>query len=212
MSRVVVTDLVPGTAATSTAVNATITSWNDAAGAADLGAANVRQEGIDRRTLSSAAQAVQAAPATFPNCIASGSTLTAYAITAATTVVNVGTNLQLGPMTDLSASSSEMVVVRASVWLTAAIETAPLSGVPALTELLIQSSADAAAWVSHNSTYQSFRLSFPYANVTPNCVATYTAAVAVAPDASRVYWRLAFQSSGPVSFDNGLIYVEEYAR
>lgn len=51
MSRVAITDLVPGTEATTTDVNATLTSWNTAVGAAALGANNFRQEGIDRKSL-----------------------------------------------------------------------------------------------------------------------------------------------------------------
>lgn len=208
MSRVVITDLVPGEAATSADVNATITSWNDGAGTADQGANNVRQEGIDRRTLSSAAQAIQAAPATFPNCIASGSTLTANALAAAYTVVSVGTNLQIGPMTDTSSSSSEMVVVRASVWLSGPGLT---GATPALYELILQSSADAATWVDYDQTYQAFRNTTIGVN-TPQCVATYTVVLATTPAGNRTYWRVAYRATVALNFDGGLIYIEEYAR
>jgi hypothetical protein len=58
MSRVEVTDLVPGELALSADVNATLASWNTNAAAGMIGAANVRMEGIDRRTMSADAHVV----------------------------------------------------------------------------------------------------------------------------------------------------------
>lgn len=59
MSTVTVTPLVEGVVAASADVNATLTSFNDATAAGQLGATNVRQEGIDRRTMSAAGHVVQ---------------------------------------------------------------------------------------------------------------------------------------------------------
>ena len=210
MSRVVVTDLVPGTEATSADVNATITSWNAAAGAGDIGPNNVRQEGIDRRTLALGGQAIQAPPADFAACFESGSTATVNAITATWGIVDVGATLYIGPMTDLSSSSSETVVVRASVWFAGPA----LDGAtdPALYEFIIQSSVDAATWVDYDESYQPFQVTAFATGVQPRCVGVYTSLVATTPAGSRVYWRVAYKASAAVECDGGTIYIEEYAR
>lgn len=210
MSRVVITDLVPGTEATSTGVNETIDSWNAAAGAGDIGANNVRQEGIDRRTLSDAAQAIQAPPASFGNCIASGSTETSNAIAAAWALVNVGSNLSIGPMTDLSSSSSEMVTIRASLWFSGPAMDAGVS--PALYEFIIQSSTDAVTWVDYDASYQAFKITAFATGVRPRCTGTYTSLVSTTPAGSRVYWRVAYRAPEAVLLGYGTLYIEEYAR
>jgi len=217
MSRVVVTDLVPGEDATSADANATVNSWNAAGAAGSIGAANVRQEGIDRRTLSAAAQVIQAPPAAFADCAIAGSTSSGALTSAVYALIVVGSNLQLGPMTDLTATGSEKVMVRVSVWFTADPNL--------LVECILQSSADAVTWTDYSESYQAFMVD--RTNATPgdrppsaNCVGSYTATVAVAPSASRVYWRAAYRvtpggGGAPgvnVYFQYGVLSVEEYAK
>jgi len=214
MSRVTITDLVPGEEATSADVNATITSWNNAAGAGDIGPNNVRQEGIDRRTLSLGGQAIQAPPADFSDCIESGSTATPNAVAAAWTIVDVGPTLYIGPMTDLSSSSSETVVVRASLWFQgAALDGA---GDPALYEFILQSSANASTWADYDESYQAFQVTdwvhLAGTDSVSYCVGVYTAIVATTPAGSRVYWRVAYRATQTVTCDSGTLYIEEYAR
>lgn len=219
MSRVVITDLVPGEEATSAGVNATITSWNDAAGSGDLGTDNVRDEGIDRRTLSAAAQAIQAPPATFLNCLCTSTGSSGLVNSAAYAVIPVvtttGVNLQIGPMTDIVGSGHERVMVRASFWLSADPNL--------LVECIIQSSPDAAAWTSYDESYQAFMVDRTSGVLTPppcNCVGSYTGFVVTTPAGSRVYWRVAYRTTaggaGPpgvnVTFNYAILCIEEYAK
>jgi hypothetical protein len=214
MSHVAITDLIPGEEATSADVNATIASWNAAAGAGDIGPNNVRQEGLDRRTLSLGGQAIQAPPAAFVNCIESGATATVNAVAAAWAIVDVGPTLYIGPMTDLSSTSSETVVVRASLWFQGAALDAALD--PALYEFILQSSADASAWVDYDESYQAFQVtdwvSLAGTDSVSYCVGVYTAVVATTPAGSRVYWRVAYRATQTVTCDSGTLYIEEYAR
>lgn len=210
MSRVEITDLIPGEEAASADVNATIASWNSAAGAGDIGPNNVRQEGIDRRTLSLSGQAIQAPPADFAACIESGSTATPNAVAASWEIVDVGATLYIGPMTDLSSSSSETVVVRASVWFNGNNQDAATAA--ALYEFILQSSANASTWVDYDPSYQSFRMTQFASSALPDCVGVYTAMVATTPSGSRVYWRVAYRATQTVTCDSGIIYIEEYAR
>ena len=204
MSRVAITDLVPGEEATSADVNATIASWNAAAGAGDIGPNNVRQEGIDRRTLSQSGQAIQAPPSLYANQVYSSATTTTGNTSVAYTWVPLAANMQIGPMTDLSSSSSETVVVRASVWLSAA------QG--ATVEMIIQSSTDAVTWVSYDESYQAFVAQIYGVDIW-RCTATYTSVVATTPSGSRVYWRVGYRTTaGSTTFGFGTLYIEEYAR
>lgn len=214
MSRVVITDILPGTEATSDSVNTTITSWNNAGAAGAIGENNFREEGIDRRSLSAAAQAIQAPPAAFGNCYASGASSSGLVSAAAYDVINVGTDLKIGPMTDLSTSGTEKVMVRASVWFRADYDL--------LLECIIQSSQDAITWVDYDESYQSFMIDGSGAPAPPTayCVGCYTSFVQTQPAGSRVYWRAAYQvtpggggSPGTnVVFQYGTIYIEEYAK
>lgn len=61
MSTITVTPLVAGDTARSADVNATLTSWNAGSAAGQIGAENVRVEGIDRRTMSAAEHVVGSA-------------------------------------------------------------------------------------------------------------------------------------------------------
>lgn len=207
MSRVVITDLVPGTEATSTDVNATISSWNTAGAAGAIGANNVRDEGIDRRSLSYAAQAIQAPPAAYNNCITKDDGSSGLVTSVAYAVINVGTDLRIGPMTYSAGTHDEHVVVRGSVWFTAQMDT--------LLECILQSSQDAVTWIDISETYQAFKAPNYIAANYWNCVGVYTTVYATLPSqiANRLYWRLAFRTTtNAVTFKNGTIFVEEYAR
>ena len=59
MSTVTVTDLVPGTPATSTAVNASLNSWNTGTAAGQIAGTNVRVEGVDRWVMNPAGNVVE---------------------------------------------------------------------------------------------------------------------------------------------------------
>lgn len=214
MSRVTITDLVPGTEATSANVNATLTSWNTAAAAGAIGENNFREEGIDRRSLSAAAQAIQYPPAAFGNCFAEGDTSSGPLSAAAYDVINVGTDLKIGPMTDVSTTANEKVMVRVSVWFAADCDL--------LLECIIQSSADAVTWTDYDESYQAFMIDQSSVDPPPTarCVGCYTSFVQTHPSGQRVYWRAAYQvtpggggSPGTsVEFQYGTIYIEEYAR
>lgn len=207
MSRVVITDLVPGTEATSADVNATITSWNNAAGAGDLGANNVRQEGIDRRTLSYAGQAIQS--------VAGG----AYADVLYTSSGSSGAVTNAGPYAVISlggvamqagdnaayTNSSHQKVVRASVTFRAANL--------CLVDCTLQSaSTNAGPWTSHTNTRQRFLI---VAGVTAaaGCVGTYTTSYEISAGSGYQWWRVAYTATpGNVTFQYGTLYIETYSK
>lgn len=114
MSRVEVTNLIPGELALSADVNATLASWNTNAAAGMIGAANVRMEGIDRRTMSADAHVVYT--------VASGTytalTLAAGPLTNITGIYAVVPSL----ITDsLSFSVNTQIIVHATLYMESAV-------------------------------------------------------------------------------------------
>lgn len=207
MSRVVITDLVPGEAATSTDVNATITSWNNAAGAGDLGAANVRQEGIDRRTLSYSAQAIQSAAAGAFADVLYQSNGSSGAVTNAGpyAVISLGgVAMMVGDDTAPTVSTIQKVV-RASVTFNAANS--------CLVDCTLQLSAtNAGPWTSASSSRQKFLI---VAGVTAaaSCVGTYTVTLEESATITNQWWRVAYMATpGNVTFQYGTLYIETYSK
>ena len=113
MSTVTVTDLPPGTAAIAGDVNATMTSWVNGTAAGQIGAINVRQEGIDRRSLSGANHVVfteETGTNTIVESTASSGAVTN--VTGAYIVVTAGIALQTNSMT---ISTSSRVLLHADL-------------------------------------------------------------------------------------------------
>ena len=209
MSRVTITDLVPGTEATSTDVNATINSWNTAAAAGAIGANNFRQEGIDRRSLSFEEQAIQSdqpgpyADLYYENSGSSGAvTGAAYAV-----ITLAGADMIVGNATGASSITGAKKVIRASVTFLADVST--------LVECVIQTASTAAGpWTTQSNTYQAFEtIEIILASSAPLCASTYTSCVSETPADGNRFARVAFKASpGNVTFEYGTLYIEEYAH
>ncbi len=108
MSRVNQRELFEGAVATAANFNATLTSWNAAAGSGDISADNVREEGLDTRTFDvGAVKKVFAATDRFI-----GGSLATNGFTTNSLVyvpVNIAGNARIGPF-DASATYSRLVV------------------------------------------------------------------------------------------------------
>ena len=108
MSRVVQRELFEGDVATAANFNATLSSWNSAAGAGDIGADNIREEGLDARTFDiGSVKKVFAATDRFV-----GGQIGTNGFTTNSLVyvpVNIAGNARIGPF-DLSATYARLVV------------------------------------------------------------------------------------------------------
>ncbi len=108
MSRVTQRELFEGAVATAANFNATLTSWNNAAGAGDISADNVREEGLDTRIFDvGSVKRIFTATDRFAAGSLGG---TGFTTTSAVYVpVNIGGNARIGPF-DVSAAYARLVV------------------------------------------------------------------------------------------------------
>ncbi len=114
MSTVEVTDLVPGTPATSTAVNDTLTSWNTGTAAGQVDGTNVRVEGVDRWVMNPAGNVVEMDTEAAEYAVDSASNPTA-ATTALSVVSLAGGTSDMVTPAALNLALNSDVVVHASV-------------------------------------------------------------------------------------------------
>lgn len=196
MSRVVVTDLVPGDEATSTDVNATISSWNTALAAGALGTANFRLEGLDRRTLSAANHAIMGFVQQY---------------TAGTTgMVNSAAYVALCTSANLNPTAGGSIITRASVYYVG--EDAYATNATVVT-LAIQRSTDAGAtWTTLNETEMiRSNKNVISARVTGNYYAFFEQAANAG--LVQVMYRVAYKvTPGRASFINTTLVIEQLAR
>jgi len=215
MSTVTVTDLPPGTAAIAGDVNATMTSWVNGTAAGQIGAINVRQEGIDRRSLSGANHVVfteETGTNTIVESTASSGAVTN--VTGAYIVVTAGIALQTNSMT---ISTSSRVLLHAALSIgSIAIATAPL---PRVWVALQQSTDAGATWITLTGTAQYFEMrevgvsGGDCDNSTilsiPGIAACPAWCVSVSALGGAVLYRIGFQTqNGSVRFESGTIFPE----
>jgi hypothetical protein len=205
MSRVEITNLQAPDEATTAAVNATLTSWNDALDVGVLGADNFRQEGLDRRSLSSAQHAIFETAA-FTSSGAASASVTSSPGYSAVALNGGATNLETA---DITPSVNCVIVVRAS---TQAISDSTAFANQTLLDLRIEVSTDAGvSWAATVASDQSFQIKVAAPIVRLNAVATLMAKEIGAGITRR--YRLAFRATpGNVVFKNGTIFAEVYAR
>lgn len=213
MSTVTITDLTPGLGAASADLNATSTSWVNATAAGQIGANNVRMEGIDRRSLSGAAHVVATAEM-VDNTIVQSSTPTAGVASVAYA------QLTLGGATDIKTpartiATASQVIVHASV----SFEGAARSIVGATPELylILQSSTNGGgAWSSLAGTTQVFQMreigllcDRSAVLDTPAIVGTATWAHLHVHGGVSTEYRVAFKTTiGTIIFTSGIIFLE----
>lgn len=205
MSRVVITDIEAPEEATSARVNSTVTSWNAALAAGALGAANFRQEGIDRRSLSAAGHAVfeVATPPVYSHLASLSVTSAVYAV--------VPLNAGATPMmtADITPSSGSDVMVRAS---TVFVGDSTSAVNDTLVDLVIERSTDAGATWATMATCSRHRFqigspSVVHLNAPVMLMGHQTGA------GTPVRFRLSYKAApGTIVFENGVIFAEVYAR
>lgn len=159
MSTVAVTDLIPGEAATSADVNATMTSWNTATAAGAIDVENVRPEGIDRRSLSATNHVVDSelvgTNSPIERVTASGN-VTNTTGTAAVITYGDGT---LATAEDITLTSGRKLVVHASLYVRGGtLPTSLAATLPAVWVVLQKSTDGGAAWSTLSGTRRTFRL------------------------------------------------------
>lgn len=161
MSTLTITDLPAGTAATSANVNATMTSWNTATAAGQIGAANVRPEGIDRRTMSATAHVV-ATTEIGTNDVNQISTVGAFThSTGVYAVVPIGQAAApyLGTLrtNTMTVAATSQVIVHASTYFVTSPE--PTGTPSVLVTLALQRSADGGAtWATITGTERAYQM------------------------------------------------------
>lgn len=208
MSTVTVTDLPPGTAAGSADVNATLTSWNSATAAGQVGAANVALEGVDRRTMSADAHVVSTAESGSDTIVVSTGPSAAAASTGVYTVVTCGVAIQTNAMT---IAVAHKVYIHASVLVRAA---AVAAGNPRLlVEVILQQSTDAGvSWTSLVGTRRRFRMrDFAVANQfttvnheIPGIIGSATWKIGVTSGGTSTIFRMAFQTTNDGNSPGGV--------
>ncbi len=162
MSAVTVTDIDPGTTADIGDVNDTISAWNAATAAGQIGGGNVRAEGIDRRCLDSAAHIV--APSAYPsnvvNRTSTGSGLVrstgVYAVVPVGEVGTYGTELST---LDYTPTLTQSILVTASVYFeTDPLTVASAATLPKITLALQRSVNGGGAWTTIAGSVRRFRM------------------------------------------------------
>lgn len=208
MSRVAITDLVTGDVAESADVNATMTSWTSALGTGAVGANNFRPEGLDRRTLSAANAAIYSAGKGAAPYFSSSSSSGAVASVGAWTVISLGgTAMQVGPTAP--GDAGDAIVVTASVQMDGDNNT--------LVAVTLQEADEPPAGWSNVGTALYFRTKRNNPTYTPQTIA-YPLLHYLSKGVSARNYRLAFQTangggaSNTVTFNNGTIYVEDFAK
>jgi hypothetical protein len=188
-------------------VNATLASWNTNAAAGMIGAANVRMEGIDRRTMSAEAQVVYTdASGTYTRVV--GPTAPLTNVTGVYAVVP-------GPLEtdDLTFSVNTQVIVHATLYLEG-----PTNGTDQQVSLKVQVSADGGGvWTDIPGTRQRFRLRNTSALSSPSYPGIATSAswsvyTAVPSGATRMY-RIGYITANvlvPFEVLSGTIFTETF--
>jgi hypothetical protein len=212
MSTITVTDLPPGTEATSTAVNATLSSFNSGTAAGQLDGTNVRLEGIDRRTMSQTVNVVEknVATAFYFKANSSGNVNNT---TGTPAVINLdgGASLMVTAAT-ITAPSTARLLLHASVQVSKAA-IAVTANLPRVWCILQQSVDNGVTWTKLTGSKRMLQmrntgvLCDPTgATVIPGIVQTFSWSQYVATTNVATYYRVAFETlNGDFAFSIGTI-------
>ncbi len=210
MSTVEVTDLVPGTPATSTAVNQTLSSWNTGTAAGQVDGTNVRVEGVDRWVMNPAGNVVEMDTEAAEYEEASPSLATAASTALSVVSLAGGTSDMVTPAA-LNLALNSDVVVHASVRVySEAIAPAALPEVV----LHLQYSTDAGGtWTSFVGSRRRYQMretddlcSINLSTTIPGIDQTATWAHWFVSLADDYLFRVAFENTdGVFTFDSGVI-------
>lgn len=212
MSVVTVTDLVPGTEATSAGPNATINSFNAATAAGQIGAANIRTEGVDRWVMNPAGNVVEMDTESAEYTTASASNLinsVAYAVVplaggASPMITAAGVTCPNSPARPIVHAS---VVVRNVTTLFAATY-------PTVWLRIERSTDGGGTWAAVTGTERQYKMRVTgilcSVNLTTDIPAIYRTATWVVYDAGGIgntsLWRVVYRTAnGSFTFENGHI-------
>ena len=194
MSRVTLTDLVPGETASSTDYNAILTSWEDATVAGSIDQYNVMEEGIDRVNIADRSIDVTRGADYFESSTASS------AMGAGPTTVGMSGGVDpvfIGPIT---VSDDDDCVIRCSAFFKTSTTLA--TG----TLFYLQRSPDAVTWTTVTATKRSFQTSV-YAFAPTGCNQVYQVTHLHAAGAGTWYYRLRCENpTGTVTVENVDLY------
>lgn len=212
MSRIEVTDLVPGESATSADVNSSLTSWNTGTAAGSIDETNVRMEGIDRRTMSAAEHVVYTT--------ASGVNTRVIGPSGGVNN-NSGSYAEVpGPLTtsDLTFDVNAQIIVHATLYMEGATNTTGT-----IVSLIMQSSSNGGgAWSDMVGTRQRFSTgntasglngftdaAVPYPGIATS--ASWSVYFTVAAGQTGMF-RIAYQTSDleNINFLSGTIFTETF--
>lgn len=212
MSTVTVTDLVAGTPATSTAVNATLTSFNSATAAGQLGATNVRVEGVDRWVMSSTGNVVEMNTQTAEYLqLAASAAISNATGTPVVIPLNAGaSNLQTPA--SVTIPSGAKCVVHASVRCNS--DSYLYAGTLARVIVYLQESTDGGGtWATVTGGRRAVQMretgrycSLNSTTTVPGISETFTWAQYTGTPGTTVLWRIAYETeNATVTFDDGVI-------
>jgi hypothetical protein len=212
MSTVTVTDLVPGTEATSTGPNATITSFNAATAAGQIGATNIRTEGVDRWVLNPATNVVEMDTESAEFSVAAASNLinsVAYAVVP----LAGGASPMVTAAGVVVPSAPAAPIVHASVVVYNV--TALFAGTYPEVWLRIERSTDGGGvWAPVTGTERHYKMRLTgilcSVNLTTDIPAIYRTVMWVVYDAGGIgnttLWRVVYRTlNGSFTFENGHI-------
>ena len=197
MARVTLTELNAGDIATAANANLTLTEWNTRT--ADIDGDNIREEGLDRRSI--IARAVSPFTATQHDWrnttgAADGDQYSATPTGTFAEIAIGANNLRIGPM-DYDSTNGDQMLVRLSFELVIAIETGTgRSGGPV--ETRIEYSTDAAAWTGIARTLRTHRFQLAD-NVTERASVTQGHHFTVVLTTATLYFRVVIRQTSNVS-------------
>lgn len=152
MSTITVTPLPAGAKALSADVNATLTSWNSGTATGQIGATNVRMEGVDRRTMSAAQHVVNTQAA-------ADNTIVTIPITGPARSTAAWSGVPLLVTVDSAYDGSADVIVHAHVDIRSASQVTGMAQPPLMVGVRIEQSIDAgASWTTVVGTPQWFQM------------------------------------------------------
>lgn len=156
MSTVTVTDLPAGTAVVAADVNATLSSWNAATAAGQIGATNIRVEGIDRRTMAVAGNLVEKSTASASYFVDSDSL--ASAVTGAWTEVQLNGGLSnMRTQAAITAPATARLILHVSLNVRKNSRTT-VANTPRVLLRLERSTDNGATWSKITGTTRAFQM------------------------------------------------------
>lgn len=196
MARVTLVELASGTTASSANANTTMTNWNTAS--SDVDAENVREEGFDRRIITTRAVTSFTTRQHDWRTVVGAADGDQYSATPTGTFAEVAVganNLRIGGM-DYDSTNNDQTLVRLSYELIIAITGTGTSGGPVETRL--EYSTDAAAWTAIDRTMRQHFFNLAKNN-TERVTNSQTHGFSVVLTTATLYFRVTIRQTSNLS-------------